>query len=223
MATYSLSHLSDYVLMRELAEFAGNERCATAGLLARIAEVDARKLYLPAAYPSMFAYCVHELRLSEDSAFKRITAARTARQYPVIFEAVAEGQLHLTAVGLLAPYLRPENADELLKAVAHKTKPAIEQLIAERFPRPELLALVEAARAPSGRGQELAPERVGTHVPSGSEPVPEPVVTPACRSKVAPHAPGRRAPISRRRASPAPARRSRGRSPVTRSRRAMGR
>ena len=84
MHTYSLSHLSDCVLMRELAEFAGNERCATAGLLARIAEVDARKLYLPAAYPSMFAYCVHELRLSEDSAYKRIQAARSTDRKSVV-------------------------------------------------------------------------------------------------------------------------------------------
>ena len=64
MPTYSLSHLSDYVLLRELEELVAQDRATTAQMLVHIAEIDARKLYLPAAYPSMYTYCVHELRLS---------------------------------------------------------------------------------------------------------------------------------------------------------------
>ena len=44
-------------------------------MLAYIAEVDSRRLYVPAGYPSMFAYCVGHLRCSEDAASKRIHAA----------------------------------------------------------------------------------------------------------------------------------------------------
>ena len=51
-----------------------------ARLLAHLAEVDARRLYLPAGYPSLYAYCIEELRLSEDAARRRIHAARTARR-----------------------------------------------------------------------------------------------------------------------------------------------
>src|SRR5438552_8405873 len=64
---YSLSHLSDRALLRDLAALVAHDRATTARLLAHLAEVDERRLYLPAAYPSMFAYCVHELRLSEDA------------------------------------------------------------------------------------------------------------------------------------------------------------
>ena len=142
MTTYSLSHLSDSVLSRDLAAVVARDRTTTAALLAHIAEFDARKLYLPAAYPSMFAYCVGELHLSEDAAFNRIRAGRTARQFPVIFEALAEGRLHLGAVLLLTPYLSPERADELLGAATHKSKSEIERLLAERFPRPDMLAWV---------------------------------------------------------------------------------
>ena len=95
MCTYSLSHLSDRALLRDLAALVAHDRATTAALLAHIAEVDSRQLYLPAAYPSMYAYCVHELRLSEEAAFKRIHAARTARRFPAIFGALAEGRLHL--------------------------------------------------------------------------------------------------------------------------------
>ncbi|TMQ62517.1 MAG: HNH endonuclease, partial [Candidatus Eisenbacteria bacterium] len=130
MPAYSLSHLSDRELLRGLVSLLAHERATTAAVLAHIAEVDARRLYLPAAHPSMYAYCVQELGLSEDAAYKRIQAARVARQFPVIFEALAEGRLHLTAVGLLAPHLIPENADELLAAAAGKTKTEIEELLA---------------------------------------------------------------------------------------------
>ena len=119
-------------------------RNTTAELLAHIAEVDARRLYVPAGFPSMFLYCVNELRLSEESAFKRIRAARTARQFPAIFDAVAQGRLHLSAVLMLAPHLTPEDADELLAAAVHKTRAEIEQLLAPRSPRPDLPARVQA-------------------------------------------------------------------------------
>jgi hypothetical protein len=164
MSSYSLSHVSDPDLLRGLASLVAQDRATTARLLAHVGEVDARRLYLPAAHPSMYSYCVHELRLSEDAAYKRIRVARVARHFPVIFEALADGRLHLSAVVLLTPYLSQENAAALLAAAAHKTKSEIEELIAERFPRPEDYA---------SSACQLVPGPVGTH------------------SKVAPIAPGR--------------------------------
>lgn len=141
--SYSLVHLADGILLSNLAALVARDRGTTAELLAHIAEVDTRRLYVPEGFPSMFLYCVHQLRLSEDSAYKRIQAARTARQFPHIFDALADGRLHLTAVKLLGPYLTPGNATELLEAAARKTTREVEQLLAERFPRSETLALVE--------------------------------------------------------------------------------
>ena len=60
----------------------------------------------------MFSYCVHVLHLSEQAAFKRIRVARTARQFPAIFTAVAKGHLHLSGVLLLTPHLTRETVDE---------------------------------------------------------------------------------------------------------------
>ena len=85
----------------------------------------------------MITYCVGELRLSEDAAYKRIQAAKAAREFPAIFDALADGRLHLSGVCLLAPRLNRENADQLLAAAANQTKATIEQLIAERFPQTE--------------------------------------------------------------------------------------
>jgi hypothetical protein len=160
VSNYSLSHLSDETLLRDLASLVARDRATTAALLAHVAEVDARRLYLPAAHPSMYSYCVQELRLSEDSACKRIRAARAARQFPRIFTAVAQGLLSLGAVVMLAPHLTPENAEELLTAGAHKSKSEIEGLLAERFPRPDLPARVVALSPtpPATAGQALPTE-----------------------------------------------------------------
>jgi hypothetical protein len=144
MNTYALSHLADQVLLRDLAALVARDRTTTAALLAHLAEVDERRLYLPAAHPSMFSYCVHVLHLSEQATYKRIRVARLARQFPAIFTAVAEGRVHLGGVILLAPHLTHDTVDGLLAAVTHKTCAEIEGVLAQRFPQPDLPTRVVA-------------------------------------------------------------------------------
>jgi hypothetical protein len=131
MQSYSLVHVDDAALLRELAALVAQDRLTTATLLAHIAEVDARRLYVPAGYPSMHGYCVDELLLSEDAAYKRIQAARAARRYPELFAALAEGRLHLAGVCLLAPHLTADNADALIRMAGSKRKSEIEVLLAK--------------------------------------------------------------------------------------------
>src|SRR5262245_29795199 len=144
MSKYSLTHLTDGTLLQDLIALVTRERTNTAELLAHLAEVDARRLYLPAGYPSMHAYCERELRLSEDAANKRIRAARKAREVPALFAAIADGRLNLSGVILLASHLTPDNADDLIKAAEWKSKAEIEALIAARQPRCEEIPIVEA-------------------------------------------------------------------------------
>jgi 5-methylcytosine-specific restriction endonuclease McrA len=86
----------------------------------------------------MFVCCVREYAMSEDMAYKRIRAARTARRFPSALAMITDGRLHLTAVVLLTPYLTRENAQDLLAEAIRKTKSEIEELLARRFPRPDL-------------------------------------------------------------------------------------
>ena len=187
MKAYSLTHLSDQTLLHDLAALIARDRATTARLLAHLAEVDARKLYLPAAYPSMFAWCVGELRLSEDAAFKRIKAARAARRFPAIFAAVADGRLHLSAVVLMAPHLTEDTAHELLAAAAHRSKSEIGQLLAERFPRPDLIGWVATTPESSATTSpgEQAPGPVELHIASGDDEDPR---APGCGTSL--QAPG---------------------------------
>jgi hypothetical protein len=181
MRAYSLSHLSDPELLKGLTSLVAQDCATTAELLAHIAEFDARRLYLPAAHPSTYSYCVNELHLSEDAASKRIQAARLARQFPVLFEALADGRLHLSAVCLLAPYLTPENAEGLLAEAAHRTKAEIEELLVRRFPRSEAMGLVVVLPAsPLRADHQHAPGHINPETP---QPAPAQVGPP---SKLAP-------------------------------------
>jgi len=159
--SYALSHLSDEALLHGLATLDAQDRTTTAAMLAHIAEVDERRLYLPVGYASMFSYCVGELRLCEQVAAKRIRAARTARRFPAIFDAVADGRLNLSAVVLLTPYLTEETAEGLLAAATHQTNVEIERLIAARFPRSDVLAWVTPIppTSPALPPEEHAPGR----------------------------------------------------------------
>jgi len=119
MKRYSLTHLSNDDLRHALSTAAAKEKKVTAELIAHIAEFDARKLYLPAAYPNMFAYCVGVLGLSEDATAKLLQVARVSRKCPGVLEALAQGCVHLSGLVLLAPHLTPETADQLLAAASH--------------------------------------------------------------------------------------------------------
>jgi len=154
-------YLSDQALDRNLQTVIANENAATAVVLDHIAEYDARKLYRPAGYASMFAYCVGHLRRSEVAAYKRIRVARAARRFPVIFDAIAEGRLHLSGVVLLAPHLTEHSAGDLLAAATHKTTREIERLLAERFPRPDLPTRVVPQLAPGPVGDAVTSKPVG--------------------------------------------------------------
>ena len=199
MKFHELDRLADHVVLPGLTSVVKQGCANTAETLAYIAVADERKLYLSAAYSCMYKYCLGELHMSEDAAFKRIQAARVAREFPAIFDAVASGRLHLSAVGLLAPHLTRENAAGLIGAATHKSKAQIETLLAERFPRPDVPALVMAI-APAGvtsqerRGHAcettapLAPAQVNV-IDVQRAPAPVPQVAPP--AKVTPLAPQR--------------------------------
>lgn len=142
MDTFVRTHLTDHSLECRVDSDHAAEHTATASALATLGEYDARKLYVPAAYDSMLAYCVARLGMSRSAAFCRIEVARAGRRFPGLFRALAEGRLNLTGALLLSRHLTPETAEALLAAAANKSKDEIRLLIAERFPRPDVPTVV---------------------------------------------------------------------------------
>ena len=140
---YRLGHVADDALHAEVKTLAGRHNVLTADLLAHLAEVEARGIHRERACSSLYTYCLYELRFSEDEAQRRARAARAAREFPVLFELLAEGAIHLTGLLLLAPYLTAENHRGLLARARFRTKREIERLVAEIAPRPDVPARIE--------------------------------------------------------------------------------
>lgn len=142
-----LPKLSDRDLLAATIRAADTERHATDDLIALLSEVDTRRLYLGEGCSSLFAYCTQVLHLSEHAAYHRIEAARTAREFPVVLELLAEGAVTLTTVALLRPHLTTENHTRLLEAARGKSKRDVEHQMACLAPRPDIPAVMRRAPA----------------------------------------------------------------------------
>lgn len=206
----NLTSLANDDLLVRLKALVQREQTLLAELLAHLAEVDARRLYLGEAAPSLFAYCVEVLHYSEDAAYKRIQAARAARAYPLIFERVTRGELHLSAITLLAAHLTADNHRELLALACHKSKRQVEELLATRFPQADAVECLRrlpsapsAAALPMPAPRTVSPALGLPYESTAGEPRSSlPIDTPASTSALVPEAPGGlRAPAP----APAPA------------------
>jgi hypothetical protein len=140
--------LSDAALLSQVCSLAARERAATADLVAHLAELDSRQLYRGEGYSSLFVYCTSVLRLSEQSAYNRIEAARAARRFPVVLDALADGSLKLATLRLLAPHLTDENHEAVLDEAAGKSKREVEIIVARLAPRPDVPTTIRRLPSP---------------------------------------------------------------------------
>jgi hypothetical protein len=139
-----ISALSDAELLANTRGLIGRSNQLVAALLAHLGEVEVRGLHRTRACSSLFAYCVYELRLSEDEAVRRVTAARLVRKFPELLDAVATGELHLTGLLLLGPHLTRENFGQVMARAKHRSKKEITKLVRTLDPLPDVPARIEA-------------------------------------------------------------------------------
>jgi hypothetical protein len=193
-------------LLARLHALARRANAVEADLLAHLGEVDARRLFLEQACPSMFVYCQRVLHFAEGVAYKRIHAARAVRRFPQLLQAVRRGELHLTGVSLLAPNITAENCSELIAAAKHRSADEIRRLLADRQPRPDVAAAIRRVSAqrdsesvaaggvPERRPSLDVPEAdVECNRVSGSRG--ESVRGPVVHVSAAPHTPASDAPV----------------------------
>jgi len=153
--TINITRLSNDDLIANTRRAAANERHATAELVALLAEIEARELYLGLGFSSLFAYCTRVLHLSEEAAYRRIEAARVALRFPVILDRLASGELTLSAVKLLREHLTAENHVTLLDRARHQSTRAIERMVAQLAPKLDVAPMVR--RLPSVTPLRIAP------------------------------------------------------------------
>jgi len=140
---HSLAHLSDAELLANTRRLVGKSNQLFAALLIHLAEVETRGIHRTKRCASLYTYCIYELRLSEDAAARRSSAARLVKEFPILFDAIANGELHLTGLLMLGPHLTPENHVEVLGRAKFRTKKEIAKLVRELAPLPQVPDLIE--------------------------------------------------------------------------------
>jgi hypothetical protein len=192
----ALTDRSDEELLRGIDSHLGSERQSLAHFVGYLGEVEQRRLHLRAGYASMFDFCTRKFCLSEGEAFRRITAARLSRRFPVIPELLERGAVHLSALVLLRDHLTDDNHSELLREAVGKSKLELQELLAARFPQPDVPSRMRKlplrnAGLPPGEQSRLelrsAPARGAELDASVARATP----TPAQRGLLQPLSPGR--------------------------------
>ena len=123
-STDELKTVSDADLLRRLADLVRQARRVEAVLIAHIAEVDARRLYIREA-PSMFAYCTQVVCISRSiEAFARITTvARPRGGIRSYWRCCATAWLHASGIG--KPRTAPHRRERRPAALhARRTRPS---------------------------------------------------------------------------------------------------
>jgi hypothetical protein len=134
----SVARLTDDELAARVKSLAAREHATAACVIAHLAEMDTRDIHLRAGYPRLYDYCLKVLHLSEWEAWNRIEAGRVARRFPILFDMLEEGSIHLTGIKLLAPHLTDENHRRVLEAARWKSKLAIGEIVARLHPLPDV-------------------------------------------------------------------------------------
>jgi hypothetical protein len=155
------TRLSDSELIVATRLLVGRSNQLLAALLVHLAEVEARGVHRSRACSSLYAYCIYELRFSEDEAYRRVAAARLVRRFPLLRDAIATGELHLTGLLMLGRHLTEQNLVEVLARAKHRTKKEIARLLRLLDPLPDVPSRIE----PLGP----APARLVPKAPTWSE------------------------------------------------------
>ena len=130
-----LRKIKDDELLKNLDLLVFRHAQSTAQIIAHLAEIDRRRLYAREGYSSLFDYCVKKFNFSEGETFRRIQAARLSRKFPEIIGMLGTGEMNLTTLNLISPYLNPENREILLKKSRRKSKREVEKIVAGLFPK----------------------------------------------------------------------------------------
>jgi hypothetical protein len=158
--------------------------------------MDTRDIHLRAGYPRLYDYCLKVLHLSEWEAWNRIEAGRVARRFPVLFDMLEEGSIHLTGIKLLGPHLTEENHRKVLESARWKSKLGIGEIVARLHPLPDVptsvMPIPEFAivpQSPPTAASDTAPPKLAAS--DGALPAPAPSTPPAQPAVLTPLSPKR--------------------------------
>jgi hypothetical protein len=148
----SLSQMTNEHLLNRFHKLIATERKITHLIIATLAEIDRRKLYLEMAYPNLFSFLVEGVGYSAAAAMRRIDGARLLREIPEIAEKLETGSINLTQVSKLQQAVRQaqkkseekisseiklEILEKLESTTEAKTQKILEEILGFQAPTPQ--------------------------------------------------------------------------------------
>ncbi|WP_374077458.1 HNH endonuclease [Bdellovibrio bacteriovorus] len=122
------------------------ERKITHLILCHINEVESRRLYADLGFDSMYKYLTQQLGYGEDSAYRRLQAARLLKQVPAVAEKLEEGTLNLTQLTQVQKCLKQEiklghkidlqQTTQILDEIQNKYGSETQKFLAQEFNQP---------------------------------------------------------------------------------------
>jgi hypothetical protein len=117
--------LSDVELVSQIASLCLAGKRLHARVIVHLIEVEDRALDKRSACSSMWAFCIERLGMSEGETRGRLTAAKLVRRFPSVLGRLERGDVHLSALRQLAPYLNEENVDVVRRAKASRPRTGV--------------------------------------------------------------------------------------------------
>lgn len=129
-----LAKLTDLELTASLKALVKAERSRSVDILKHLNEMDRRHVAERSGFPSLFEYCVRELRYVNGTAARLIHAARAAKRFEILYKTMDRGLLSVTTVSMLAPHLKWDNHRKLIRKAAGKSAREVEALLSSLNP-----------------------------------------------------------------------------------------
>ncbi len=142
-----LRNLSDLDLISQTANLARDERTSTIKILHHLNEIARRKLYLDLGYSSLWDYCVRGLKYSGAAAGRRIQAARCIEAHSPVLAMLESGDLDLSTIALIEPFLTEDNREVMLQRVRGRSYRQVKRVAAEYGPPVVVEERIEPVRA----------------------------------------------------------------------------
>jgi 5-methylcytosine-specific restriction endonuclease McrA len=126
------------VIHQQALDCAKNFKRAEGALLEIILKVDDRKVFRELGYPSLFAYVVGALKLTEAQAYQFIGVARKSREVPELKEAIHQGSLNVSTARRIVSVITPENQKSWIDKATSLPQKKLEMEVAKENPTPEV-------------------------------------------------------------------------------------
>lgn len=156
----NLREHTDEYLHSETQRMAEKERRTTIEVLWHLREIERRMLYAKMSYRDLKEYCVKELKYSEGSAWRRISAMRLLKELPQVESKLEAGDLNLTQISMAQSHFREMKANReekvnLLTSLENQSARATERIIAECKPEAAVTKIEVIEKAKKGHRLEV--------------------------------------------------------------------